>query len=252
MRPGVKSTREVALAPDVPRLGRGTAQDSPSRSTNVVRTTRASRAARSLAGRAAFRDSDHSDSWALARRDQLLDIACEAFVCAGFHSVKMGDLAAMIHVSKPQIYEIFPSKTVLYRAALQRELTAVEAWLNQEDLSDGSPIGTIDQAAMSFFQRMGEYQRERPYGLRLLLGSLNWKVEPELHGKVCARIFQSASALIERSIHRRDAPSETAVHMVVMVVMSHLELAYEQRISLLDAQELTRVFVCSDERVGLG
>ena len=252
MTPGVGTVREAAVAPDPPRAGRGTAQNPSARSADVVRTKRASRPAFSRSAPAALRDSGRSASWALARRDQLLDIACEAFVCAGFHSVKMGDLAAMIHVSKPQIYEIFPSKTVLYRAALQRELTAVEAWLNQEDLSDGSPIETIDQAAMSFFQRMAEYQRERPYGLRLLLGSLNWKVEPELHGKVCARIFQSASTLIERSIHRRDAPSETAVHMVVMVVMSHLELAYEQRISLLDAQELTRVFVRSDESVGRG
>ncbi|MFN8036919.1 MAG: TetR/AcrR family transcriptional regulator [Acidimicrobiia bacterium] len=48
------------------------------------------------------------------RRQQLLDVACEMFAERGFHSTSMDDIAATAGVTKPVLYQHFPSKRALY------------------------------------------------------------------------------------------------------------------------------------------
>ena len=52
------------------------------------------------------------------RRVQVLDAAREAFVASGYHAAAMDDIAERAGVSKPVLYQHFPSKLDLYLALL--------------------------------------------------------------------------------------------------------------------------------------
>jgi AcrR family transcriptional regulator len=48
------------------------------------------------------------------RRRQLLDVACQVFAEHGFHATAMDDVASAAGVTKPVLYQHFPSKRALY------------------------------------------------------------------------------------------------------------------------------------------
>lgn len=48
------------------------------------------------------------------RRRQLLDTACDVFAERGFHATSMDDVAARAGVTKPVLYQHFPSKRALF------------------------------------------------------------------------------------------------------------------------------------------
>lgn len=48
------------------------------------------------------------------RRRQLLDVACQVFADRGFHATSMDDVAARAGVTKPVLYQHFPSKRALF------------------------------------------------------------------------------------------------------------------------------------------
>jgi len=52
------------------------------------------------------------------RRSQLLDVAIEIFGDRGFHATSMDDIAVAAGVTKPVLYQHFPSKRALYRELL--------------------------------------------------------------------------------------------------------------------------------------
>lgn len=52
------------------------------------------------------------------RREQLLEVAIEAFAARGYHSTSMNDVAAAAGVTKPVLYQHFDSKRALYIALL--------------------------------------------------------------------------------------------------------------------------------------
>lgn len=53
-----------------------------------------------------------------ARRQTILDAACQAFIEFGFAHTTTADIAARVGVSKRAIYEAFPSKTELFAAVI--------------------------------------------------------------------------------------------------------------------------------------
>ena len=52
------------------------------------------------------------------RRRQLLDVACDVFAASGFHGTSMDDIATAAGVTKPVLYQHFPSKRALYTELL--------------------------------------------------------------------------------------------------------------------------------------
>lgn len=54
------------------------------------------------------------------RRLQLLDVAASVFAERGYHAAAMDDIAEAAGVSKPVLYQHFPSKHELYRALVDR------------------------------------------------------------------------------------------------------------------------------------
>ncbi len=57
-----------------------------------------------------------------ARRAQLLESALEVFVQQGYHAALMDDIAEHAGVSKPVLYQHFPSKLELYLALLDAQV----------------------------------------------------------------------------------------------------------------------------------
>ncbi|MHA7220838.1 TetR/AcrR family transcriptional regulator [Arthrobacter sp. RHLT1-20] len=57
------------------------------------------------------------------RRAQLLAAAQEVFVANGYHGAAMDEIAETAHVSKPVLYQHFPSKRELYLALLDSHLS---------------------------------------------------------------------------------------------------------------------------------
>ncbi len=53
------------------------------------------------------------------RRQQLLAVACELFARSGFHDTSMDDIAEAAGVTKPVLYQHFPSKRALYGELLE-------------------------------------------------------------------------------------------------------------------------------------
>src|SRR5438067_5781917 len=54
-----------------------------------------------------------------ARRRQLLDVAETEFASRGYHRTSMNDIAEAAGVTKPVLYQHFPSKRALYRELLE-------------------------------------------------------------------------------------------------------------------------------------
>lgn len=61
------------------------------------------------------------------RRAQLLAAALEVFVAQGYHAAAMDDIAERAGVSKPVLYQHFPSKLELYLAILDAACDAIIA-----------------------------------------------------------------------------------------------------------------------------
>ena len=86
------------------------------------------------------------------RRAQLLAAAQEVFVANGYHGAAMDEIAETAHVSKPVLYQHFPSKRELYLALLDSHLGTLT------DLMMGALDSTTDnkervQAVMRAYYR---------------------------------------------------------------------------------------------------
>ena len=81
------------------------------------------------------------------RRAQLLDAANEVFTSKGYHAAAMDDIADAAGVSKPVLYQHFPSKLDLYLALLDqscdRLVEIVEEALGGEDAKEGGVGGNV-------------------------------------------------------------------------------------------------------------
>ena len=69
------------------------------------------------------------------RRPMVLDAALRLFTAAGYQGTSMEAIAEAAGVTKPVVYECYPSKAELFRALLERaelEIVAAGAWGNRE------------------------------------------------------------------------------------------------------------------------
>jgi AcrR family transcriptional regulator len=99
------------------------------------------------------------------RRAQLLSVARRVFGRRGFHSVSMDAVAKEAGVTKPILYDHFPSKKDLYLALLDADLQAL---LFQVKVALDSPIGNRARIRASF-QAYFDFVDEHAEGFRLLM-----------------------------------------------------------------------------------
>ncbi len=99
------------------------------------------------------------------RRAQLLDVARRVFGKSGFHSVSMEEVANEAGVTKPILYDHFPSKKELYLALLEADLSVLHEKVRQ---ALNSPIGNRERIRASF-QAYFDFVQEEADGFRLLM-----------------------------------------------------------------------------------
>jgi AcrR family transcriptional regulator len=99
------------------------------------------------------------------RRAQLLDVARRVFGTSGFHAVSMETVAKEAGVTKPILYDHFPSKKDLYLALIDADLA-----LLHEDVRRAldSPEGNRERIRASF-QAYFDFVDEHAEGFRLLM-----------------------------------------------------------------------------------
>jgi AcrR family transcriptional regulator len=99
------------------------------------------------------------------RRAQLLDVARRVFGNSGFHAASMETVAKEAGVTKPILYDHFPSKKDLYLALLDADLGALH-----EDVRAAldSPLGNRERIRASF-QAYFDFVDGHGEGFRLLM-----------------------------------------------------------------------------------
>jgi AcrR family transcriptional regulator len=86
-----------------------------------------------------------------ARRAQLLGAARDVFAAQGYHAAAMDDIAERAGVSKPVLYQHFPSKLELYRALLSTYTDELVARLRTAIVSNSDNEQRVRGAVSAYF-----------------------------------------------------------------------------------------------------
>jgi AcrR family transcriptional regulator len=128
------------------------------------------------------------------RRQQLLDVAREVFARRGFHATSMDDIAEAAGVTKPVLYQHFPSKRALYGELLTdtgeqllRALTTAT-----RDIESGRE--RVKQGFLAYFR----FVRDRRASFRLLF-SASMRTDPEF-ARVVENVVRAAADVISELI----------------------------------------------------
>lgn len=101
------------------------------------------------------------------RRQQLLDVARDRFAAQGYHATSMDEIAEAAGVTKPVLYQHFPSKRALYIQLL--EATAEELLTRLEHATSGAMSGR--ERVEAGFRAYFEFAVGSRSAFRLLFGA---------------------------------------------------------------------------------
>jgi len=142
---------------------------------------------------------------AAERRAQLLEVARKVFGRHGFHTVTMDTVAKEAGVTKPILYDHFPSKRDLYLALLEADLANLRERLH--DALDRS-AGNRERIRGSF-QAYFDFVDEHAEGFRLLMQEATGperqfremvgQLRSEIMGRVTEIIVRESKGSIDRS-----------------------------------------------------
>jgi len=124
------------------------------------------------------------------RRAQLLVAALEVFTAAGYHSAAMDEIADRANVSKPVLYQHFPSKLELYLAVLDLHIDSLVFAIQKAIASNRENslrvAATVD-AYFGFIDSEGE-------AFRLLFES-DMNLEPQVRERLNRMTYDCAAAV---------------------------------------------------------
>jgi AcrR family transcriptional regulator len=151
------------------------------------------------------------------RRAQLLAVARTVFGRSGFHRVSMDEVAKEAGVTKPILYDHFPSKKELYVALLEADLRELSE--NVRAALAGSP-GNRERIRASF-QAYFDFVDDHAEGFRLLMQEA---VGAEIDFKDRVRrvrddILEEVTELIERESRGQLSPGESRVVALGLIGM---------------------------------
>jgi len=140
------------------------------------------------------------------RRAILLTAALEVFTAAGYHSAAMDEIADRASVSKPVLYQHFPSKLDLYLAVLDLHIDSLVYEIQKAISSTPDNAqrvhATID-AYFTFIENEGE-------AFRLLFES-DMSVEPQVHERLNRMTYDCAAAVSGVIANDTGLPKEAAM-----------------------------------------
>jgi AcrR family transcriptional regulator len=124
------------------------------------------------------------------RRAQLLVAALEVFTAAGYHSAAMDEIADRANVSKPVLYQHFPSKLELYLAVLDLHIDSLVFAIQKAIASNrenSSRVAATVEAYFGFIDTEGE-------AFRLLFES-DMNLEPQVRERLNRMTYDCAAAV---------------------------------------------------------
>ena len=124
------------------------------------------------------------------RRALLLSAALEVFTAAGYHSAAMDEIADRANVSKPVLYQHFPSKLELYLAVLDLHIDSLVFAIQKAIASNrenSSRVAATVEAYFGFIDSEGE-------AFRLLFES-DMNLEPQVRERLNRMTYDCAAAV---------------------------------------------------------
>lgn len=148
---------------------------------------------------------------AAARRDQLLDVALEAFAQKGFHETSMNDVAELAGVTKPVVYQHFESKRALYLAVIdavgERMMNEISHATTQAD----EPRAKVERGTIAFFR----WAADDAHSFRFLFDS-GTRNDPEFAAAVRTVVDRTAETIAPLfAADLDDTHRRTLAHAVV-------------------------------------
>jgi AcrR family transcriptional regulator len=149
----------------------------------------------------------------VARRAQLLDAALEIFVAQGYHSAAMDEIAERAGVSKPVLYQHFPSKLELYLALHEQACDKIIEACRQALASTNDNRVRVEATMEAFY----DYVANAQGAFRLVFES-DLTNEPAVRTQV-DRVTRVCAAEIAKVIHEDTGlPDEVSGLLAVSLV----------------------------------
>ena len=149
------------------------------------------------------------------RRAQLLSAALEVFTAAGYHSAAMDEIADRAGVSKPVLYQHFPSKLDLYLAVLDTHIDSLVFAIQraiQSTPDNSERVQATIGAYFDFIEAEGE-------AFRLLFES-DMSVEPAVRERLNRMTYDCAAAVSAVISLDTGLPQEAAMLLGVGLIGS--------------------------------
>lgn len=149
------------------------------------------------------------------RRAQLLAAALEVFTSAGYHSAAMDEIAERAGVSKPVLYQHFPSKLDLYLAVLDTHIDSLVFAIQkaiQSTPDNSERVQATIEAYFDFIEAEGE-------AFRLLFES-DMNVEPAVRERLNRMTYDCAAAVSAVISLDTGLPQEAAMLLGVGLIGS--------------------------------
>jgi AcrR family transcriptional regulator len=127
-----------------------------------------------------------------ARRKQLLGAAQEVFVAQGYHAAAMDEIADRAGVSKPVLYQHFPSKLELYLALLEQHAEALERQVRDALESTTDNHDRVFNCVRVYFDFV-----DQPGGAFRLVFESDLRNEPVVRERVDRALQQSVEAIAD-------------------------------------------------------
>lgn len=147
------------------------------------------------------------------RRALLLSASLEVFTAAGYHSASMDEIADRAGVSKPVLYQHFPSKLELYLAVLDTHIDSLVFEIQkaiQSTPDNSQRTRATIEAYFTFIESEGE-------AFRLLFES-DMSVEPQVRQRLDRMTYDCAAAVSAVISMDTGLPKEAAMLLAVGMI----------------------------------
>jgi AcrR family transcriptional regulator len=177
------------------------------------------------------------------RRAILLSAALEVFTAAGYHSAAMDEIADRAGVSKPVLYQHFPSKLDLYLAVLDLNIDSLVYDIQKAISSTPDNAKRIHATVAAYF----DFIESDGEAFRLLFES-DMSVEPQVRERLNRMTYDCAAAVSGIISNDTGLPKEAAMLLGVGLigyaqVTARHWLGRDTKLSRQQAMELVENFM---------
>lgn len=150
------------------------------------------------------------------RRSQLLDVARGLFASRGFHATSMDEIAAAAGVTKPVLYQHFPSKRALYLELLRDTGDQLLTTLGAATGRATTGRTRVEEGFAAYFR----FVRASPSSFRLLFGT-SVRNDPEF-ARVVEQVADAATEAVSTLIDIPTSAEQRRVLGTALVGMAEV------------------------------